>query len=613
MYNLTRLKILKFSILFSFLVQVSLAEVIKVEIDSRETILDGKNFGQYGQYELLRGRIFFSFDPVNYANSRITDIYLAPRNDKGMIEAWSDLVVLKPVDQAKSRKVALVEVSNWGGKFSPRYFNMASSANLDPNQQDDFGDGLLMELGLTVIWIGWQFDVPEGKGLKLRVPVAKNHDGSEIYGLVRSDWVVDEKTTTLKLGHVTLEGYKVALKDDQRNVLTVRDNRDAKRIVVDRNKWKFAREIDGKIVDSEDYVYSMEEFETGKIYELVYVAKDPPVVGLGMAAIRNVIAFAKYDATCQFKVDFGVAAGVSQTGRFLRHYLYQNFNSDEEGRKAYDGLMIITAGAGRGSFNHRFAQPSRDAHRYRALVYPTDIFPFTSQSQFDLQQFKSDGLFASANTNHLPKIFYINTGYEYWGRAASLIHSSLNLQSDISPLTNERIYHIASGQHFVERWPSLDQAKNAEYNMYRGDPLDFFPNYRALLTHLVNWSEDSGGPPDSQYPTISNSTLVDFESIRMPEIPGMIAPEVIHTAYRVDYGPRWNQGIVDFQPPITGKQFVPKVSQVDEHGNELGGIRNTELRVPIATYTPWNLRIGMAGNNGELTNFRGTYLPFPKR
>ncbi|MDN5201982.1 alpha/beta hydrolase domain-containing protein [Fulvivirgaceae bacterium BMA10] len=597
------------------------AEVYKVEIDSREDVLDGKVFGNYGAYELIKGRIYFRFDPANPFNQEIIDLHLAPRNAEGYVEAWSNMVILQPKDSRKSRGVALVEVSNRGGKFSPRYFNRATSSQLRVNEAGDFGDALLMRQGLTVIWIGWEFDVPTNEGvLRLRVPVAKSIDGHEITGLVRSDWTIDREVDHLGLAHRAQVPYPVADFNDPANVLTVRDGRDAPRTIIPRSQWRFAKREEGqgiekskRILPDSNHVYLEGGFKEGKIYEMVYRSKNPAVVGLGLAAIRDVISYAKYDDNCPFPVKKGLAAGVSQTGRFLRHFLYQNFNTDEVGRKAYDGLMIITAGAGRGSFNHRFAQPSRDAHRYSAFFYPTDIFPFTSRRQYDPETFQTDGLLSHLTSHeHAPKIFYINTGYEYWGRAASLIHTSVDGSEDIEPFENERIYHLASGQHFVERFPPRAENQLKGTNIYRGNHLDFSVNYRALLIKLVEWVSEEKDPPSSAYPRNDHGTLVNFDQNNFPKIPNLKYPEIIHTAYRADYGPRWEKGLVDNQPPRLSETYVSKVSKVDEFGNEIAGVRNVELRVPLATYAPWNLRAGFKGGSNELTDFRGTFIPFPK-
>jgi hypothetical protein len=589
------------------------SEVVRVEIDSRQSVLGGQSFGAYGPYEVARGRLYFSFDPANPMNAQIVDLQRAPRNSAGQVEAWTTFVALRPMSPDSARSIALVEVSNRGDKFSPHYFNRAASASLDPDDPSAFGDALLLRLGLTVIWIGWQFDVPDQPGaLRLHVPRARHADGSPITGLVRSDWTVDFPAASLALAHRDHRAYPVANPEDTANILTVRDGRKTPRRVISRNRWHFARLENGRRVPDATHIVLDGGFEAGKIYELVYRAQDPAVVGLGFAAIRDVISYAKYDKTSIFPAKLGLAAGVSQTGRFLRHFLYQGFNTDEQGRAAYDGLMIITAGAGRGSFNHRFAQPSRDGHRYSAFFYPTDLFPFTGATQFDSLQWRSDGLLAHlADTNHAPKTFYINTGYEYWGRAASLLHSTPDGTADIAPLPHERIYHLASAQHFVGAFPKAnDRLRNAP--AYRGNPLDFSGNYRALLVRLVEWVETDTAPPSSAYPTRADVTLVQPMDVAFPAIPGITFPQTIHVAYRADYGPRWSEGIIDVQPPRLGPSFPSHVAQVDSLGNERGGVRNVELRAPLATYTPWSPRTGYAENPNELADFVGTVIPLPR-
>ncbi len=588
------------------------ARVVRVEIESREDVLGGRAFGPAGPYEKITGRVYFALDPANPMNARIVDLDLTPRNADGLVEAWANFVVLRPTSPVPGGGTALLEVSNRGGKASLPYFNRGTRT-MDPSAVEHFGDGLLMRLGLTVIWVGWQHDVPIQEGrLRLHVPVA-TENGIPIQGVVRSDWTVDRPTTVLAVGHRNHVAYPVVDPNDPVNVLTVRDDREAPRRTVPRSEWRFAREADGRVLEDQTHIYLESGFLAGKIYELVYRSQDPKVVGLGLAAIRDMMSYAKYDPASPFPVTSGIAIGISQTGRFLRHFLYQGFNSDEQGRKVFDGLMIHTAGAGRGSFNHRFAQPSRDAHAYSAFFYPTDIFPFTGRTQSDPETGWRDGLFAHAHDSfHIPKVFHTNTGYEYWGRAASLIHTSVAGTTDIEPFPHERIYHLASGQHFVGRFPPPPNTQLPGSNAYRGNPLNFLFTMRALLTRMVEWVRDGTEPPPSAFPRIDSGTLVPIDEVRFPKLRGVEFPGVAHVAYRADYGPRWPRGIIEVQPPKLGRSFPILVPQVDDFGNELGGVRTVEVLAPIATYAPWNLRTGFPGGTHQLTDFLGTYIPLPK-
>lgn len=588
------------------------AEVVRIVVDRRTDVLEGRAFGTVGAYEKLVGRIFFVFDPSNPMNARIVDLDKAPRNADGLVEAWANFMVLQPKNLGRSARTALLEVSNRGGKAIISYFNGARGSR-NPELEEHFGDGLLMRQGLTLIWIGWQHDVPVQEGImRAHLPVASDN-GEAIRGLVRSDWTVDRATNTLGLGHRAQTAYRVADPAHSDNVLTVRDGRMAERRIVPRNEWRFAREENGRVVDDPTHIYMEKGFEAGKIYEMVYVAEEPTVVGLGLAIVRDVMSYAKYGDGVEFHVDRGIAIGISQTGRFLRHFLYQGFNTDEHGRKVYDGIMVHTAGAGRGSFNHRFAQPSRDAHRYSAFFYPTDIFPFTSRVQTDPETGRTDGLFAHQhNDAHLPKVFYTNSGYEYWGRAASLIHTTVDGRADIDPYPNERIYHLASGQHFVGRFPPPENSRLPNSAAYSGNPLNFQYTLRALLVRMVDWVWDVNNPPPSMYPRIDTGTLVPINEVKFPKLAGLNFPKVTHDAYRVNYGSRWSEGIVDIQPPEIGERFPVMVVQVDQFGNERGGVPSVEILAPLATYAPWNLRTGFAGGTDELTDFVGTYVPLSK-
>ena len=469
------------------------AEVRRLVVSTREEVLGG-------DYEKLGGTVELELDPAHPANAAIVDLDRAPRNARGRVEASADFMVLRPRRPPARGSTALLEVSNRGGKALLPYFNRATWS-LDPSTAEDFGDRLLMRLHLTLIWVGWQFDVPRQPGLlRLRAPIARDADGP-IEGLVRSDWTVERPTTTLPLAHRDHVAYPVADPRHADNVLTVRSARLGPREIVPRDRWRFARLDDGRLVDDPTHIHLAGGFQRGKIYELVYRARDPVVVGIGLAAVRDVISWARYDSRSEFRVTAAIGAGISQSGRFLRHFLYQGFNTDEAGRKVFDGLLVHTAGAGRGSFNHRFAQPSRDAHRFSAFFYPTDLFPFTSRTQTDPETGIADGLLARSadRPDQWPKIVVTNTGYEYWGRAASLIHTSPDGRVDVTPLPNERIYHLAGGQHFIGGFPPTTSERAGR--AYRGNPLDFQVTLRALLARLVEWVVDGRTPPASVYPT----------------------------------------------------------------------------------------------------------------
>lgn len=587
------------AVLTSMIATPASAAVSRLTVQSRQDVLDGRSFGAAGAYEKLAGVVEFALDPAHPANARIVDLARAPRDDQGRVRASANFMVLRPKAVPRERAVGLLEVSNRGGKAAlPLFARAGWSAS--PATEADFGDALPLRLGLTLIWVGWQPDVPPRPGaLSLDAPVA-TEDGRPIEGLVRSDWTVDEHAPTLALGHRGHRPYPVAGDDHPDHVLTERDGRLAPRRPIPRDQWRF--------VDGGTRIARAGGFPPGRIYELVYRGRDPRVVGLGLAAVRDMMAHAKSDPSSPFPVRWGLGFGVSQTGRFLRHFVYQGFNTDEAGRAVFDGLFVHAAGAGRGSFNHRFAQPSRDAHRFSAFFYPTDLFPFSGRPQRDGETGASDGLFAPGTPG--PKVVFTNTGYEYWGRAAALIHTSPGGDADVEPLAHERLYHLAGSQHFGVDWPPASSRPEG-VAASRGNPLDVRPALRALLVRLVEWVRDGREPPASAHPRLEAGTLVAVDRVRAPAIPGVRWPRVAHEAHRVDYGPRWPEGIITLEPPRLGRPFPARVPQVDDDGNERGGVRSLELLTPLATYTPWRLRGGPA-SPGELEDFYGTLIPFAR-
>lgn len=578
--------------------------VADFRVEQSTPVLDGAPFGDAGPYVRLEGQVVFHFDPADPRCAQVVDLEFAPRTLDGHVEAIADVMILHPETAPADDSIALFEVSNRGGKASLRYFQFGQGG-ADPQTAADFGDGLLMERGVTIVWLGWQADVPERNGnLRFQAPRAHNLDGSPIQGLVRADWNLQEDQTRLPLSHRGHIPYLPADGTEAGATLTVRPSRDARRKAVPRQDWSFD---DAVITGS---------FSGNHIYELVYTASDPWVLGLGPAAVAQFAGWLKDPNHCSFAVEHTVAVGISQTGRFLRHFLYQGFNDLGEGQRAFDGMCILTAGAGRGSFNHRFGQPSRDAHQNSAFLYPTDIFPFTSRTQQDPVPKRSDGLFARAlATDTVPKVFQINTGYEYWGRAAALIHTSIDGSADVAPLPDERLYHIRGAQHFPVGWPKGAQAealKAAESTpILRGSPVDNLVVYRALLSALFDWVVLDLEPPPSRIPTIAKGTLVPLAEYRLPEVRGLIAPTVAETAYRTHYGQNWMLGIVGNQPPVLGPQFPTLVPQVDLRGNEISGVPTLETAVDLGTYLPYHLGPARPDGTQALTDFYGSFLPLP--
>jgi Alpha/beta hydrolase domain len=582
------------------------AEVVRIEVKSRADVLAGKPFGAAGPYEKLSGAIYYAVDPRNEANQIITDIGKAPTNAGGKVEFSSDFYLIKPKDPSRGNGTLLYEVSNRGGKGMIGFFNRAAGS-LDPQTAAEFGDGFLLEQGFTLLWVGWQFDPPRREGLvRVYPPIAREADGRPIQGLVRSDFVPVTATTQASLADRDHIAYAVANPGDPANVLTVRDSVEGARRPIPRDHWQFTE--DGRAIRM------AAGFEPGKIYEVVYTSQDPPVVGVGPAAVRDTVSRLKYGSAdglglSQGAIRRAIAFGISQSGRFLRTFLFYGFNEDESHRKVFDGVMAHVAGSGRGSFNHRFAQPSRDGHPYLNFFYPTDIFPFSDAPQLDRETGVRDGLLTHGTKPQFqPRVFYTNSSYEYWGRAASLVHTTIDGREDMPLPPNSRVYLLTAGQHGVAAFPparTIGQQVN--------NPLDYRWFMRTLLVSMNRWVADGTEPPPSAYPRIADGTLVAPDKLKFPKVPAVNVPTTPHKAYRVDYGPDFvGKGIVSLEPPKMGSAFPILVPQVDADGNEVGGLRVPELAVPLATYTGWNLFNERSGPTAVVSSMQGSFIPFAR-
>ena len=576
------------------------ARVVRLRVDRREKVLDGKSFGSAGPYEKLAGKVEFALDPTVALNANIVDLNLARHNTRGEVEFSADFYMLRPVDAAHGNGRLFYEVGNRGGKSMLRTFQKARNSS-DPHTAEEFGDGALMNQGYTLLWMGWQWDVPEGQ-MRMDMPIATDH-GKPITGLVRGNFIPNDNAPTQPLADRNHLAYLVDDPGSPDNFMTVRNRPTDQPQRIPRSRWHFV---------GDSSVAADGGFELGRIYDVVYRARDPRVVGTGLAGTRDLISFLKYDRTEANPVPgirFAYGWGVSQSGRLLRHFLYEGFNEDEQNRKVFDGVIDEVGGAGRGSFNHRFAQASRDAEEFFNIFYPADMFPFTDGPETDPETGKTDSVMARAEARHAaPKVIHIFSNSEYFNRAGSLIHTDPAGTRDLEPPPGSRIYFVSSGPHGAGPFPPVQPKGAAGLN----NPADRSPIVRALLKDLDAWVVDGTPAPPSRIPHIADGTLVPTEKAGWPTIPGIHFPVPYLKTYRLDFGPEWDKGIVANEPPKIGKPFVGLVPAVDQNGNSRAGIRLPAIEVPVGTYAGWNFRSPSIGSPDQLFGEIGSFHPFAR-
>ena len=582
------------------------ARVVRLRIERREVVLQGREFGAAGPYEKLAGKVDFGVDPDLPRNGAIVDLKLAPRNARGEVEASADFYLLKPVDPSRGNRHLLYEVGNRGGKSILSTFQKAAGS-LDPTTDAEFGDGALMRQGFILLWMGWQWDVPERPGvMRMEMPIAVEN-GRRITGLVRGNFILNERAATASVADRSHKAYPVLDPNGAENVMTVRDEPTARGEVVARSRWRF---VDGGTVALDG------GFDPGRIYDVVYRTADPRVVGLGLSGTRDLVSFIKNDASDQNPargVKLAVGWGVSQSGRFLRHFLYQGFNEDEQGRRVFDGVFDQVGGAGRGSFNHRFGQASRDALQYFNILFPVDLFPFTDGPETDPESGIVDSLLARAErTGTAPKIVHLLTNSEYFNRAGSLVHTDATGTKDAELPANTRVYMIASAPHGPGPFPPASNVGGGMVGRAALNPLNYSPAVRALFRALDRWVAEDVAPPPSAVPRLADGTLTTPDRAGWPAIPGYQLPKQPLRAFHLDFGADWAHGIVSVEPPEVGKPFVVSVPAVDADGNVRAGVRLPDIAVPLATQAGWNYRDASIGAPDRLAGEIGSYIPFAR-
>jgi hypothetical protein len=591
------------------------AEVVRLVIQKREPFAGGESFGTAGPYERITGRMFLEVDPGHPANARIVDLALAPRNANGKVEFWTDVFLLKPVDPTRGNRRLFYDVNNRGNKLALGAFN--NRGGNDPATPADAGNGFLMRQGYTIFWCGWNGDVVAGDHrLLIGLPIA-TQNGKPITGLVHAEIVVNDKSYCQPFYWGNSDPYPSTSLDNREARLTMRASRSQPPIAVPHEEWAFARFEEGKTIPDPKHLYLRQGFQPGWLYELVYTAVDPRVTGLGFAAIRDTVSFLRYtqhDATgaanpVHGTIERAYAFGISQSGRVIHHLVYEGFNSDEAQRVVFDGTFAHVGGGGKGYFNHRFAQTTRHGSQHEDNLSPSEVFPFTSTSEYDpVTGERGDILERARAAGQIPKMFFTTTSTEYWTRATSLLHTDVEGKTDIAPDPSVRIYFITGGQHGVSSSPDRGIYQNPV------NILDHRPVERALLVALDRWVTTGMEPPASRIPRISDQTLVDLATYRnsFPLVPGAKPPEAMYVPLRLDFGPRFkDQGIADVVPPRVGPAYHTLVPAVDADGNDIAGIRLPDIAVPVATYTGWNLRSEPIGAAGALGRWNGSYMTFP--
>jgi Alpha/beta hydrolase domain len=597
------------------------------------------SYGSVGAYEKITGSLAGEIDPKDRHNAIIQDLALAPLNARGLVEYNAEFVLIKPKDMTRSNGVLRYDAPNRGNILT--LVNPAATP----------GDAEYLERGYSLLYSAWQGDVPKSSAarLTLAVPVAKNADGSSITGPYRAELIISAATPVVSLPNGVFNGsmipYAPASLDNTLPgySLTRRVKETDPRILVPAADWKFAdcntttNPFPGTADGSK--VCLKGGFDPSYLYELLYVAKDPKVMGAGLAALRDTIGFfrkASADASGKAnplagRIRHAIGQGTSQSGNAMKTFLHLGFNEALDGSKVFDGLFAHVA-ARQTNINTRFAVPGgggaiRTDHTAFGQTAPRGL---AADYRDDVAGRIGGVMTRCAVSSTCPKFFLGLSGIEFWQLQGSPVLTDAYGLRDIAQPDNARVYYYASTQHGGNGGTASISFVPTVGVYPLGTVAQHVDTFRALFVDLEDWVVRGTEPPASQVPKLADGTLVRPSQIVFPTMKGVTwpvagvatpIPELQYLArYNgyslLDFGPQYTAqdetGIATQLPPYyTGKDYAILVPQVDPAtGNTTSGIRSVAVRAPLGTNIEFNpLANALFAENVSLT---GAYIPFHK-
>ncbi len=562
---------------------------------------DGHAFGTAGAYVRIKGVARGMLDPAAACNAGIVDLDKAPVNAKGLVEYATDFDILRPKDPLRGSAILVYDVPNRGSK---RIFNLLDdipandpARTNDPKTREDAGLGFCLGRGYSLVWSGWDPGAPRANaGLGAEFPAALE-GGKPMVRRIRDEFHFG--TRAAGDGSARRLSYVAASTDQPAARLTVRDRESDTRSEIPRDEWEFLDDRSIRLLPPG------RNFAPIKIYELWYEAVGSKVLGIGYASVRDLVSASATRAPIaaasptaaigigMSEIRHALGFGVSQSGRFLRHFLELGMNSDEAGQKVFDGVFSHVAGAGKVFANHSFSMPGRTATQHEDRLYPENWFPFSTARTADPVSGRIAALLSGVND---PKIIETNTATEYWQKGASLIHTDPGLRRDLPLPENSRAYLIAGTQHGGR--PGVNPAPGPCVNPR--NPHSATPALRALFVALEDWIVNGVAPPPSRVPSIADGTAVLAKAVVMPKVAGFaVAPGDNPVLPPVDW--------VDPPEASPPAPYTTFVSAVDGDGNEIAGIRLPSIAAPLGTYTGWNV---YKVQPDELADRDGSFIAF---
>jgi hypothetical protein len=619
------------------------ARVVRFVVEQSRPFADGQSFGSVGAYVRLDGTVVIEVDPRDPLDAIIVNLDKAPKNGRGMVEFTSPVFILKPADMMRGNQKIYYGVNNRGNKTELRLRTILPVTGPMSNNNlltaADVADALMLRLGYTYVDAGWQGNVaPANDRLVPSLPVAMGADGRPIIGKVRVEYADFVGFTRPLGGSAGFRSYEPVDVDTTRATLTVRSTVGGARTPIPSNRWAFGRCGTGpaSLVPTTTDICLFDGFKVENLYELIYPAKNPSVMGLGYAVTRDVASFLRYQtrddvgnpnplavSSTNVGIRRAYVSGTSSTGMYLRDWLYLGFNEDEAHRKVFDAATITTPGTHRLFANVEFSDPNTyagqdDHHDLLSASYPPLTFAVTTDPISGIR----DGILKRPATD--PLVFQVDSSGEFWQFNGSL--NVVDGRGQPVPIPdNVRLYYAAGFQHGgvagLLNPPGQRRFTAGTVGMCQslvdggGASHGWSPTLRALLIAIDDWADRGIEPPKSNYPILQDGTLVTIDAARavFPAIPHVAFPTAMNELELPNFGPGFGStgGHITQLPPVLGARYQSFVPKADRDGLDIGGIRTVEVSAPLATVTGWNVRLP-GRRAGDLCGLWGSFIPFAK-
>lgn len=586
------------------------ARVARIVIDKTDRLDDGSG------YEVLRGRAFGTLDPKAAGNAVITDLQFAQRNAQGHVEYVTTFALHKPVDMGKASGVLWYELVNRAGPL--RTFD-----SMAPQ-------------GHVTLMNGWQGDIaPAATNYTVQVPVARQADGSAITGAVfarLADVPAGTASRPLAMLANAIPYDAASLDTAQARLVTKRaEKRSGESTGVEEvpaADWAFAdcstTPFPGK--PHPRMICLKAGFDPQRLYELSYRARDPLVLGIGLAAIRDVASFFRYEARDDTgtanpvagAMKWAIGHGTSQSGNALKTFLLQGFNEDEARRIVFDGANPHIAGR-LTAVNVRFGLPSGSGTLYEpggeGVLWWT---PYRDAARGRAEASLLDRCRASRTC---PKIFETFGAAEFNARLMTVALTGTDGKADLPLPADVRRYYFPGTTHGGDDQGGFGHAPGAlPACVLARNPVPEKEQMAALAQALVLWVTRGVEPPPSSYPRLSDNQLAANTARAMgwpalAQVPGPDGMAVGLMDY--DYGTTLEandfRGVLSVWPPAIRQTIPALMPKLDADGNETAGLPAVQHQVPLGTYTGWNVtKAGFFKGQPCGGGLTGGYVPFAK-